>query len=103
MTDAAKQPVYFVVFITTKYSSMEEAKRKAPEDIAAHMARSQTFHDEGKLLMGGAFLDHLDELVSTMAVLTSRAVAEDYVEDDPFVRNGMVSTWAIREWANMLR
>lgn len=51
--------------------------------------------------MSGAFLDKNDELLSTMGVLTSREAAEEYIQDDPFFLNGMMSKWHIREWANM--
>ena len=94
--------MYFVVLVTTKYTSLEEAKAKAPEDIAAHVAHSREAHERGDLVMAGAFLDHPEEPVSTMAVLTSRRAAEEYVQGDPFVRKQMVSGWEIREWANLL-
>ncbi len=42
-----------------------------------------------------------DEPLSTMAVLSSREAAEEYIKVDPFVINGMVSNWYIRDWANM--
>ena len=51
--------------------------------------------------MSGAFIDKKDEPLSTMAVLTSREAAEEYITGDPFVIKGMVSNWYIREWANM--
>ena len=42
-----------------------------------------------------------DEPLSTMAVLTSREAAEEYITGDPFVIKGMVNNCYIREWANM--
>lgn len=51
--------------------------------------------------MAGAFLDSPDEPLSTMAVLTSRDAAEDFIRGDPFVVKGMVREWHIRMWANM--
>ena len=95
------QPVYYVVICFTKYPSFEDAKTKAADDIATHMKRSQEFHEKGTLLMSGAFIDKKDEPLSTMAVLTSREAAEEYIAGDPFVIKGMVSNWYIREWANM--
>lgn len=74
---------------------------QAPEDIAVHVARSKQLHEQGVITMAGAFLDGLEEPLSTMAVLTSREAAEDFVRGDPFVEKGMVREWRIREWANM--
>ncbi|MFL5750923.1 MAG: YciI family protein [Chloroflexota bacterium] len=93
---------YFVAFLQTKYGSLDEVRRDAPDDLAAHVARSKEWHQEGRLLMAGAFLDRPEEPVSTMAVFSSPRDAEEYVAGDPFVVNGMVSGWHIRPWANML-
>jgi uncharacterized protein len=93
---------YFVAFLQTKYASLDEVREKDPDDLAAHVARSRQWHTEGKLLMAGAFLDRPEEPVSTMAVLSSRETAEEYVAADPFVLNGMVNDSHIRPWANML-
>ena len=95
-------PPYFVAFLQTTYGSLDEVMANAPDDLAAHVARSKQWHDDGRLLMAGAFLDRPDEPVSTMAVLTSGEAAEEYVAGDPFVVKGMVSDWHIRPWANML-
>lgn len=69
--------------------------------IAAHIARSQELHARGTLLMSGAFLDNPQEPLSTIGVLTTREAAEEYIKGDPFVQNGMISTWYIRERANI--
>ncbi len=52
--------------------------------------------------MAGAFLNNPDEPLTTMGVFTSREAAMEYVKGDPFVLNGMVSKWYVREWANAL-
>ncbi len=93
--------VYYVAFFETFYDSLEDAVWKAPDVIAAHRARSKELHARGTLLMSGAFLNNQEEKLRTMAVLTTREAAEEYARGDPFVLNGMVSTWYIREWANM--
>jgi uncharacterized protein YciI len=33
-----------------------------------------------------------------MAIFTSGEAAEEFARDDPFVVNGVVSGWEIREW-----
>src|SRR2546426_4116237 len=101
MTESKKQPVYYVVFVSLKYKSFEEAKAKAPDQIAAHLARSRELHQQGCLLMSGAFLDKTGEPLSTMAALSSRSAAEGYIHGDPFFKNGLFSHWYIREWVNM--
>jgi len=101
MAGSTGQPMYYVVFFTTTYGSFAEAQEQAPEDIAAHVARSREMHGRGLVVMAGAFLERPDEPLSTMAVCASREAAEEYVRGDPFVAKGKVSGWHIREWANM--
>jgi uncharacterized protein YciI len=33
-----------------------------------------------------------------MAVFTSREAAEEFARHDPFVVNGVVRSWEVREW-----
>ena len=101
MTDDNKLAIYYVVFCVLKYRSFAEAKSNAPEKIDAHIKRSQQLHQDGSLVMAGAFLDQPDEPLSTMGILTSRQAAEDYVTGDPFYLDGSMTQWSIREWANM--
>ena len=98
---SASVSMYYVVFVMTAYASFEDALTTARDTVAAHIARSEEWHRQGTLLMAGAFLDHPAEPLSTMAVLTTREAAEAYIQGDPFVLNGMVQKWYIREWANM--
>jgi uncharacterized protein YciI len=37
-----------------------------------------------------------------MAIFPTRAAAEAFVEGDPFVLNGVVRRWEIREWNEIL-
>jgi len=73
----------------------------APDDIRAHLARTNEFHARGTVLLAGAFHDPEGSL-STMGIFTTRQAAEEYATGDPFVINGMVHTWNIREWNDVL-
>jgi uncharacterized protein YciI len=96
------QAQYFVAFFQTRFASLAEVSERAADDLAAHIARSKQWHEQGRLLLAGAFLDRPEEPVSTMAVLASRADAEEYAAGDPFVVKRMVASYEIRPWANML-
>jgi len=101
MADTEAQSVYYVVRCTLAYGSFDEVQSAAPEDVAAHIRRSQELHAQGTLLMAGVFLDRPDEPLRSMAVLTTREAAEDYIRDDIFYRKGLMPEWEIRAWANM--
>jgi uncharacterized protein len=96
------QPRYYVVFFDIDYPSVGAALADAPESLAAHKQRVQVWHDQGQLVMAGAFGDTPDGHLQTMGVLTSREAADDFAKGDPFVLKGKVIRWSIREWNNML-
>ncbi|HEX8008583.1 MAG TPA: YciI family protein [Trebonia sp.] len=75
------------------YQVAEGFQAGAREHFPAHQARYQEFMRRGVLLAVGPFTDG-----GAMGVFTSRAAAEEFVRDDPFVINGVVSEWHVREW-----
>jgi uncharacterized protein YciI len=82
------------------YESADDVMSKAPEHFPARHARLQEFHARGALLMVGTFANPQKE--GSMAIFTTREAAEEFVKDDPFVLNGVVRDWQIREWDEML-
>ena len=78
------------------YESADNVAEKAPLHFAAHSALGQAFHERGSLVAYGPFGNPQDE--GSMAVFTSRETAEDFARNDPFVLNGVVRNWHIREW-----
>jgi uncharacterized protein len=66
----------------------------AMEHFPAHKARYTEFMDRGVLLSLGPFTDR----GGSIAVFTSRETAEEFASGDPFVVNGVVSKWLVREW-----
>jgi uncharacterized protein YciI len=78
------------------YESADDLPDKAPVHVPAHNARGQEFHERGSLVAYGPFGDPQTE--GSMAVFTTREAAEDFARGDPFVLNGVVRNWEIREW-----
>ena len=64
-----------------------------------HKLRVDEFHAPGVLLMVGTWANPAE---GSMGIFTNRADAEAFVRDDPFVLNGVVSHWEIREWNETL-
>ncbi len=88
--------VKYVLF----YESADDVLSKAPAHFPAHKARLDDFHARGDLLMVGTFGDPQEE--GSMAIFTTREAAEEFVREDPFVLNGVVRDWHIREWDEVL-
>jgi uncharacterized protein len=78
------------------YESADDLAEKAPIHFPAHSARGQEFHERGALIAYGPFGNPQAE--GSMAVFSSREAADDFARGDPFVLNGVVRDWHIREW-----
>jgi uncharacterized protein len=72
---------------------------RARELFPAHRAKWQEFVAGGQLLMIGPFTDPRQ---GAMGVFTTRAAAEEFVRVDPFVLEGVVKKWELREWREAL-
>jgi uncharacterized protein YciI len=66
--------------------------------FAEHRAKWDGYRQEGTLLLIGPFADGS----GAMAVFTTREAAEQFAKEDPFVVNGVVGGWSVREWHEAL-
>ena len=82
------------------YESADDVASKAPLHFAAHSARFGELRDRGELLMIGPFSNAHEQ--GSMAVFATRAAAEEFAAGDPFVLNGVVRLWEIRDWNEVL-
>jgi uncharacterized protein YciI len=88
--------VKYVVF----YHSANDVATKAPPVFPAHRARVDEFHARGDLLLVGTFAD--PQADGSMSVFRTREAAQEFVDGDPFVREGVVASYEIREWNEVL-
>ena len=78
------------------YESADDVASKAPAHFPAHRERYEKFHAAGTLQMLGTFADPQTE--GSMAIFTTRESADEFAHGDPFVLNGVVARWHVREW-----
>jgi uncharacterized protein YciI len=78
------------------YESAQDVLEKAPQHQAEHGRWVREFMERGELLTTGPFSNPQDE--GAMSIFTSRAAAEECAKGDPFVLNGVVAKWYVREW-----
>ncbi len=81
------------------YEVTPESLSKARSNFEAHRARLNEFYARGVLLMAGPFADPTE---GAMGLFTTREAAEEFIQGDPFVLNGVVSSWSLREWNEVL-
>ena len=63
----------------------------------AHLNKAWASHEAGGLVMGGALADPVDQAVLLFKG-DSPQVAEDFARTDPYVLNGLVTRWYVRQW-----
>lgn len=81
------------------YEMAPDGLAKARIHYSTHRARLDEFHARGVLLMAGPWGD---PAAGAMGIFTTREAAEEFIRDDPFVMNGVVKTWTLREWNEAL-
>ncbi|KAJ6645534.1 hypothetical protein Bhyg_00740 [Pseudolycoriella hygida] len=68
---------------------------------AAHLQLAQQYLVEGKLLLGGAFGDPIHSASAIFKTDTKEDI-EKFVQADPYVQQGLVTEWKIREWTGVI-
>lgn len=82
------------------YESADDVLETAPRHFPAHKERLDRFQNEGTLLLVGTFANPKED--GSMAIFTTREAAEEFANGDPFVQNGVVRRWFLREWNEIL-
>lgn len=68
---------------------------------AAHLAHATQAVERGELVLGGALASPADGAVLLFKG-TSPAAAEAFAQADPYVVNGLVTRWRVREWTTVV-
>jgi uncharacterized protein len=71
------------------------ARRTAFRD--EHLRLALEAHKRGELLLGGALANPVDQAILVFRS-SDQAVVEEFVRNDPYIANGLVSKWEIRPW-----
>ncbi len=66
-----------------------------------HLAYANAAVTRGELMLGGALANPLDGAVLLFKA-ESAAVAEDFARADPYVLNGLITRWNVREWTTVV-
>ena len=68
---------------------------------AAHLEHARAAAARGELVLGGAFAKPVDGAVVLFRGDTP-AAAEQFAKSDPYVVNGVVKRWYVREWTTVV-
>ena len=67
----------------------------------AHLAHARAAVARDELVLGGAFANPIDGAVLLFRG-DSPAAAERFAKSDPYVVNGVVKRWYVREWTTVV-
>jgi uncharacterized protein YciI len=82
------------------YESAADVLQRAPAVMPAHTAHYEGFAARGLLLGIGTFEDPTAN--GAMGVFVSRASAEEFAATDPFVVQGLVVSYRVLAWDDVL-
>jgi len=88
---------HFLLF----YEAGPDYVERRPQFRGAHLKHAWAAADRGELVVAGALADPVDGALLMFAG-EDKSVAEDFARDDPYVTNGLVERWHVREWTTVV-
>jgi uncharacterized protein YciI len=83
------------------YDAVDDYEERRRPFREAHITHARQAVDRGELVLGGAFAAPIDGAVLLFRA-ESAAVAETFAKTDPYVLNGLVKHWRVREWTTVV-
>ncbi len=88
---------HFLLF----YDGAPDYLERRPQFRDAHLKHAWAAMERGELVVGGALADPVDGAVLMFAG-EDKSVAENFAHADPYVTNGLVARWRVREWTTVV-
>ena len=85
--------MYYLLF----YDVVDGYVERRQPHRADHLERAQQAVERGELVLGGALANPTDQALLLFRG-DSPAIAEAFAAADPYVLNGLVKRWYVREW-----
>jgi uncharacterized protein YciI len=83
------------------YDAAPDYLQRRAEFRAEHLALAWAAHARAELVLGGALADPVDGAVLLFQG-DSPAAAEAFARADPYVKNGLVTKWSVRQWTTVV-
>jgi uncharacterized protein YciI len=84
------------MYYVLTYDVVEDYVTRRQPYRPEHLALAKKAHEEGKLVLAGALVPPDGALFVWKG--DGPADAEAFARSDPYVRNGVVRSWRVREW-----
>jgi len=83
------------------YELVDDYVARRPEFRDRHLELARAAQARGETQLGGAVADPYDLALLVFAGDTP-AYAEEFARNDPYVLNGLVRSWKVRQWNEVL-
>jgi uncharacterized protein len=83
------------------YDLVDDYLERRPALRDQHLELARAAHGRGELLMAGALADPYDHALLVFAG-AGPEIAEEFARNDPYVINGLVTAWTVRQWNEVL-
>jgi len=88
---------HFLLF----YDGAPDYLARRPEFRDEHLKHAWAAAGRGELVVAGALADPVDGAV-LMFTGENQSVADNFARADPYVLNGLVSHWRVRQWTTVV-
>ncbi|SHN55413.1 hypothetical protein SAMN05660350_00576 [Geodermatophilus obscurus] len=82
--------------LVLEYTLADDYLQRRAALRAEHLALARAAHERGELLLAGALPDPHDRAL--LVWTAPREVVERFATSDPYVVQGLVTGWTIRQW-----
>jgi uncharacterized protein YciI len=88
---------HFILF----YDYTDDYMERRGEFRDAHVKLAKASMDKDEFFLGGAYNNPADGALLIFKA-NSIDVIEEFVQNDPYVQNGLVTSWKIKEWNSVV-
>lgn len=85
------------MYLALQYDLVDDYLERRPEFREEHLGLARAARERGDLALAGAFTDPPDTALLVWST-EDRSVVEAFAAADPYVVNGLVREWRVREW-----
>ena len=89
--------MHYILF----YEIADDFVNKRTPYRSEHLKKVREAHERGEIVLAGALADPVDGAILIFNG-PERSSAERFVEADPYIRSGLVTSWRIRKWSTVV-
>ena len=79
------------------YEVVEDYVERRADFREQHLRVAQAARERGELALAGAFAEPVDRALLVFHA-ADKTIVEDFARKDPYVTNGLVKKWEVRQW-----